>query len=493
MKNTFASKMSYFILTFIFLIIIASFLFSNFSSFSGVGSGKNVATVDGTPITFREYQVTLSRQLEFYSQMFGGQSLSQKQMEQMGIKQNALNGLIQQKLIGNLATSMGLAVSLDEIKNEIKNLPYFKRNNQFDVNMYRNVLQSNGYTPTQFEELISSDLKQKKVDELFSTTLVSENLAKDILKFKSKGVEVSAIKLGRQSLAPLVTVSEQEIADYIAKPENKKNLEEAYKDNFSKYNKAPEIKARHILIRAEEAKAEDKIKALHAKVNAKNFKDIASKETQDESGKSNGGDLGWFAKGRMVPEFEDVAFALKPGQISSPVKTQFGWHIILVEGKKEGETKSLESVKKELAQMALQKTKASDLDKLMKTQEESLIKLLKENNLGAVEAFNKKVEGQFFKASKINQYDQTLDGMALAPQEADQLFKAEAGSVLNLGNAGTIYLVKVISKISDENVKDDQVKTEVTNQEQLLSRKSREELVKTLNNKAKIVTNAGLM
>jgi peptidyl-prolyl cis-trans isomerase D len=493
MKNTFASKMSYFILTFIFLIIIASFLFSNFSSFSDVGTSKNVATVDGTPITYKEYQVTLSRQLEFYSQMFGGQTLTQKQMEQMGIKQNALNGLIQQKLIGNLASAMGLAVSLEEIKNEIKNLPYFKRNNQFDVNMYRNVLQGNGYTPTQFEELISSDLKQKKVDELFSTTLVSENLAKDIIKFKSKGVEVSAIKVGRQALAPLVTVSEQEINDYVAKAENKKNLEDAYKDNFSKYNKPAEIKARHILIRGDEAKAEEKIKALHAKVTAKNFKDIASKETQDDSGKSNGGDLGWFAKGRMVPEFEDVAFSLKPGQISNPIKTQFGWHIILVEGKKEGETKSLESVKKELAQLAIQKTKASDLDKLMKSQEESLTKLFKENNLASVEAFNKKIDGQFFKSAKINQYDQTLEGMSLAPQEAEQLFKAEVGSVLNLGNAGTIYLVKINSKLTDESSKEEQVKTEVTNQEQLLSRKTREELVKTLNNKAKIVTNAGLM
>jgi peptidyl-prolyl cis-trans isomerase D len=388
---------------------------------------------------------------------------------------------------------MGLAVSLDEIKNEIKNLPYFKRNNQFDVNMYRNVLQGNGYTPTQFEDLISSDLKQKKVDELFSTTLVSENLARDIVNFKAKGVEVSAIKVGRQSLAPLITVSEQEISDYLAKSENKKSLEEAYKDNFSKYNKPEEIKARHILIRAEEANAEERIKAIRSKVNPKNFKETASKETQDESGKSNGGDLDWFSKGRMVPEFEDVAFKMKPGQISDPVKTQFGWHIIFVEAKKEAETKTLDSVKKELAQILLQKTKASDLDKLMKGQEEVLKNLLKENNLAAVEAFQKKVEGQFFKASKINQYDQTLDGMALAPQEADQLFKAEPGTILNFGNAGTIYLVKVNSKTTEQVATAEQVKTEVTNQEQMLSRKSREELVKTLNNKAKIVTNAGLM
>ena len=118
MKNAFASKMSYFILTFIFLIITASFLFSGFDNFS-VGGGKNVATVDGTEITIKEYQVALNRQVEFFNQMMGGQGMTQKQLEEMGIKQSVLNGLIQQKLLLNAADQMGFVVSLDEVKNEM--------------------------------------------------------------------------------------------------------------------------------------------------------------------------------------------------------------------------------------------------------------------------------------------------------------------------------------------------------------------------------------
>ena len=102
MKNAFASKMSYFILTFIFLIITASFLFSGYDKFS-LGGGKNVATVDGTPVSIKEYQVALSRQIDFYSQMLGGKGLTQKQIEEMGIKQSIINGLVQQKLVGNTA------------------------------------------------------------------------------------------------------------------------------------------------------------------------------------------------------------------------------------------------------------------------------------------------------------------------------------------------------------------------------------------------------
>lgn len=493
MKNSFSNKISYFILSFLFLIITASFLFSGFDNFS-LGSSQNVATVDGTPITIKEYQTALTRQVEFFTQMMGGQGLTQKQLEEMGIKTSVLNGLIQQKLILNTADHIGFVVSLDEVKNEIRNMPYFKTGDQFDVNLYRNMLQSNGYIPQQFEDLVANDLKQKKVDELFSTTLVSENFVKDVLKFKNNVVTVQGIKLGRQSLAPLISVSESEIKDYLANAENQKALELAYTENMSKYNKPEEVKARHILIQGDDTKSLDKIKALRAKVNTKNFADIAKKETEDPTGKANGGELGWFSAGRMVPEFDAVAFKMKKGEISEPIKTQFGYHIIFVEDKKAAEVKSLDSVKTELAQMAIQKTKAQDLDKLLKSTSESLQASLAKNDFAAVEALAKKVDGTVYKNTEVNQFDQTLAQTNLAPNEADQVFKAAQGTVLDFGNPGTIFLVKVVSK-SDKNVEAnaEKVKAETAAQNQAFSRKVREELVKTMNNKAKVVTNQSLL
>ncbi len=493
MNNAFASKMSYFILTFIFLIISASFLFSNFDGFTS-GSSKNVASIDGTPVTIKEYQVALTRQVEFFNQMMGGKGLTQKQLEEMGIKQSVLNGLIQQKLIKNVADGMGFVVSLEEVKNEIKQLPYFKQNEQFSVNLYRNVLQTNGYTPTHFEELIGNDLKQKKIDSFFSSTMVSPNLVRDILTFKNNKVNVHAIKISRQSLAPLVSVSEQEIKDYIAKPENQKLLETAYTDNLSTYSKAEEVKARHILIKDEDGKALEKIKAIKAKISVKSFASVANKETQDPTGKDNGGELGWFSRGRMVPEFDDVAFKMNKGEISEPVKTQFGYHLIYVEDKKEAEKKELDSVKPELARMAIQKAKGSDLDQLLKSEQDRVTALLKDNKLADLEALQKKVDAQFFKAADVNQYDQTVGQLTLSPKEAEEIFKANPGESLSFGNAGTIYLVKVNSKTNDQTTQvDQQLGAEVTNQNQVFSRQSREELVKTLNNNAKIVTNPALL
>jgi peptidyl-prolyl cis-trans isomerase D len=492
MKNAFASKISYFILTFVFLIIVASFLFSGFDRSSGTGGSKQVASVDGTPVTTREYQSMLQSQLDFFSQMMGGKGMSKEQQKEIG--ESVLNGLVQQKLILNTADAMGIVISQQEIKNDIKNVPQFKTNEQFNVSLYRNLLAANGFNPKQYEDHVASILKQKKVDSMFNSTVISENLAQDVISFKNNTMTAHAVKISRQALSPLVTVSEQEIKDYLAKPENKKNLETAYTENLSKYVRAEEVKARHILVQGEDAKALDKIKAIKARVTPKNFAAVATKESEDPTGKNNGGDLGWFSAGRMVPEFEEVAFKLPKGEISDPIKTQFGYHIIYVEDKKAEDKKSLESVQHELAQIALQKTKAQDLDKLLKAETERLSAALKSDNLGDVEAAAKKVDGDFFRSSTINQYDQKIGELKLGPQEADQLFKAAPGTVLNFGNPGTIYLVKVLTKSNaSAPVSPDQIRSETAALNQAYSREVRTELMKSLNEKAKIVINPALL
>jgi peptidyl-prolyl cis-trans isomerase D len=492
MKNAYANKISYFILTFIFLVITASFLFSNFDNFS-MGPSNQVASVDGTPITRKEYSIALNRQVEFFNQMMGGQTLTSKQLEEMGIKNSVLTSLIQQKLVLNTADQMGIIVSLDEIKNEIRSMPYFKTNEQFNVNMYRNMLQSNGYTPAQFEELVGNDLKQKKVDELFNSLLLSEEFVKDIQKFKDSQVLVQGVKISRQSLSPLVSVTEQEVKDYLSKPEHKKTLENAYKENISKYNKPEEVKSKHILIKGADEKSLSKITALRAKVTAKNFASIASKETEDDSGKNKGGDLPWFKAGQMVPEFEKVAFSLKKGEISGPVKTEYGYHIIFLEDKKSAEVNKLEDVQGELARLEIQKTKAQDLDKLLKGTSETIKAALMRGDFAAAEGLAKKTNGLVFKDTSVNQFDQTLGTASLSPAETEQIFKAESGSLVDFGNPGTIFLVRILGKKEAQKKTPDELKTEMSSQAPLFTRKVREELIKTLNNKAKIVTTPSLL
>ena len=132
-----------------------------------------------------------------------------------------------------------------------------------------------------------------------------------------------------------------------------------------------EVHARHILIRAAPGDetagkaAEDKIKAIIVRLkNGEDFVKLATELTEDPSGKANGGDLGYFTKEQMVPEFSDVAFKLEKGQISGPVKTQFGWHVIKVEDKRTKPVPKFEEVKAQIEQFVTRKAQAEMVQKL---------------------------------------------------------------------------------------------------------------------------------
>ena len=119
-----------------------------------------------------------------------------------------------------------------------------------------------------------------------------------------------------------------------------------------------EIHARHILLPTEE----EAKKALARVKGGEDFAKVATELSKDPSG--NGGDLGWFTKDRMVPEFSDAAFKLKEGEISEPVKTQFGWHIIKIEGVRTKSFPPFEQVKDQAARYVSQKAEQDALAQL---------------------------------------------------------------------------------------------------------------------------------
>lgn len=134
------------------------------------------------------------------------------------------------------------------------------------------------------------------------------------------------------------------------------------------------MRARHILIKANkgdsvsEAEALKKITEIAGKTTPENFADMAAKYSEDST-KTKQGDLGFFKRGQMVPEFEKAAFSLAPQKVSSVVKTDFGYHLIKVEAKKEGSETSYEEAKNIIAKTLLQKEKtmaiSQDLEELL--------------------------------------------------------------------------------------------------------------------------------
>ena len=149
-------------------------------------------------------------------------------------------------------------------------------------------------------------------------------------------------------------------------------MRKVYDDATKGMGDEQEVRARHILIRVADASdekaskdAEEKIKGIIGRINkGEDFAKLASELTEDPSGKQNGGDLDYFTKEQMVPEFSTVAFQLGKGEISSPIKTQFGWHVLKVEDKRNRQPPEFEKVKDQVQTIVMRKAQADFITKL---------------------------------------------------------------------------------------------------------------------------------
>jgi peptidyl-prolyl cis-trans isomerase C len=168
--------------------------------------------------------------------------------------------------------------------------------------------------------------------------------------------------------ALMETVLGQESKAALTEPALRKIYDDATKNSSTEQ----EVRARHILFRVSDPNdqaaskaAEEKVKSTIERVKkGEDFAKLASALTEDPSGKQDGGDLGYFTKDQMVPEFSEAAFGLDKGQISGPVKTQFGWHVLKVEDKRMREPPPFEKVRSEIEEYASRKAQSDLVTKL---------------------------------------------------------------------------------------------------------------------------------
>lgn len=139
-------------------------------------------------------------------------------------------------------------------------------------------------------------------------------------------------------------------------------MKKVYDEAAKQISGEQEVHARHILV-----ETEDEAKAIKAELDkGADFAELAKKKSKDP-GASDGGDLGFFTKEQMVPEFSAVAFSLEPGKISDPVKSQFGWHIIKVEEKRNRKAPDFNQVKGQIETYVTRKAQADYVAKLRET------------------------------------------------------------------------------------------------------------------------------
>ncbi|BAI80526.1 peptidyl-prolyl cis-trans isomerse D [Deferribacter desulfuricans SSM1] len=480
------------ILAFFLWLVIAAFIGTIFLVW-GVGGNrgrqKNYAIkVNDFEISFNEYQQEYDKFSNTLKSLLGGEIPNT-----ININKQVTDSIIEKYLLLDQANKLGVFVSDVEVFNEIKNIPSFQTNGQFDAKRYVEILRLNGLTPASFERSIKADLLVQKTKNLITQSVsVNENEIKNEYIYRNKTAKISYIKLNSEKFKKDVTYNDEELKAYFEKnkedyrvPEKIKlkyikidpkdfnkeikvsdeEIEKYYLQHTDEFIEKEKVAAKHILIRVKDwnnkkevAEAKKKIENILQKIKkGAKFEDLAKKYSDDPTAK-NGGDLGYFTKGQMIKEFEDVVFKLKPGDISDIVKTKFGYHIIKVYGHKPEKKLTLDEAKP----LIIKKLKTLKKDSYFKEYVLDIYRdILKASNITAYTLEHKDIP--VYETDYFSMFD-NIPPIGNDLKLKTKLFKLETSEVTNIIDInGVKYIFELIEKKKSYIPKFEDVKKEVIN------------------------------
>jgi peptidyl-prolyl cis-trans isomerase D len=377
----------------LFLIVIVFIFWGGYSYKER--QQNQMARVGDYYVSNNDYNQYYQQLLEMYRRQLGD-SFSEDLLRQMNFKKQALEFLIDRYVIAKAARELGLTATPQEVQRKLIQVAAFQTEGKFDQKRYVFILRQNRMSPEAFEQQLGHDVTLQNV-ELFvkRRALVTEEEIQADFRFNHTRVQVAYVLFDPKSFEAQVDVTEKALEDYYQQfqdryrdPEKRQisyvvfspetyladvqvtenQIRDYYEDHSTDYNKEKEVRAQHILFRVKEGTSqpeEAKIRAEAEKVLAeakqgKDFTELAKQYSQDPSASENGGDLGYFARGRMVPEFSEAAFNLKQGEIGGLVRTPYGFHIIRVEDVRPETSISLEEARGEI-ETKLKGERAKDL------------------------------------------------------------------------------------------------------------------------------------
>ncbi len=446
----------------------------------GVGSWTSqrsgrVATVNGEGITLDEYRTTYKRLIDQVRRNFGN-NLNDELLESLQLSKKALDQLVDKKLLLQAAEELDLRVSDEELSRSIKGINAFQEAGVFNSRRYQIVLGRNNLSPEDFEASQRDMLLIQKINDLITASVkVSDAEALQWYKWNNASVnlEFVLVEPGRYKD---VTVSTQEINDYFnahkeaykTKPKIKvryvkfdpqkyvsvvevseDEIRDYYDEHLDEFETPKTVEARHILIKVPADATPEKVAAARARIEkilkmareGQDFAQLAKKFSEGPS-KDKGGYLGTFRRETMVQPFADKAFSLKAGEVSDPVRTDFGWHIIKVEKINPATRKSLtdarSTIRKKLVDKAA-KGRAYD------AAEAAYDANFEGEDLGAVA----RQQGMAIHTTGFFSRRKAPQGLPKAAEFIKVAFELPEGEISEIQDFGDgYYLLEVIEKLS---------------------------------------------
>ena len=362
----------------VFLVLIAlPFAFFGVESFRDGGAGVDVAKVGEVKISQQEFQQAVREQQDRLRGQLG--ELDPKVLDNPEFRQAILDDLIDQRLLFQEVRKRHLFASDDAVRQAIMAVEAFQDNGQFSQQRYEALLSAQGMSPAGFEAQVRQDLAlQQLAGTIGRSGIVSQRVTDKVLALQSEARHVQEFVLPVENYVAKVkledgaakkfydenteqfrTPDQAKVEYVVLTPESlavevsEAEIKAWYDGHKERYQQPEERRASHILIAAEKLgkdkarqKAEEVLREVQAKPAA--FAELARKHSDDPGSASQGGDLGFFGRGMMVKPFEDATFALRDGEVSGIVESDFGFHIIKLTGQHVAREKPLAEVRGEI-------------------------------------------------------------------------------------------------------------------------------------------------
>lgn len=363
------------------IFIIPSFVVTGIYSYNRMSDSENdIATVGDTTITLMEFDNAKRQYLDNFRRQMG-QSFKADMLDTPDARAQILASMISDRALALELASEYISVSEADAVNLIKQAPAFQQNGQFSTELYERFLASMGKSDQQFVYELRGDLSRQLVLSAVSqTTIASNSMAQRIHDLLTEQRTVRTFEITADAFKKSVTVSQEEVAEYYKQhqslftvPEtvdieyvvlspavykdiavSEEDIRGFYEQNLQRFSIPEERRASHILIAIDadkdEAAAKKEADELYAKIQAdpKQFAALARQYSADPGSAREGGDLGFFRQGMMVPEFDRAVFSGKKGDLVAPVKTDFGYHIIRIDDIKAAQARPLAEVRGEI-------------------------------------------------------------------------------------------------------------------------------------------------
>lgn len=431
-------------------IILVFALFGVTPRDSGTMQGGAAAVVNKSVISLADFRQGVEQAENQYRMQLEGIPQAKRQEMQKYLNNKVLDDLIAYEVIYQTAEEMGIRVSDVEIRDQIMAIPAFQEDGKFRRERYDQYLNATRMKPKDFEDRIRKQALVSRVQKSFTSALepvAGEAQTEKLIRETKYNIRFAGFNKAQleQNWSP----SSAEVTQFLSVPANLESVKKQYESSKSLYAQPEEVRARHILIKFEPGKKDSeeealkKIQGIAKEAQTQDFAALAKKYSEDTVSQKQGGDLNFFGRGRMTADFEKAAFALPIGQVSDPVKTEFGYHLIKVDARKEANQRSFEEAKNDVAKKMM-------VGQTLNSKIEELKVALKDGKKAEVDAWVKNFGLKWEDTGDVSVGQPYWPKLGEADVALDAIFKTgtTSGYVPQLGHSGDQYVILDVKSFS---------------------------------------------